>query len=300
MHIGMVGMGSIAQKAYLPILGTLEDVQLSIASRNQEAVKKIGRQYGVKNLFTSVEDLIGASVDAVFVHTATEAHVPIVKELIHAGIPVFVDKPIAASLKETEEIINLAESKQVPVWVGFNRRFAPFYREIKQQINILDTVTMQKNRVNSASPVRQVIFDDFIHVVDTLLFLQGDPGQVTVNGRFINDNLKYVTLQLNNGVTSGYGVMNRQAGAIDERLEITGDEKQIVIDKVIHKISFQNNEEQHFYFNDWHTTLYRRGFVDMIDHVLECIHNGGDSEIAARNVLKTHEICETIVQTLLK
>ena len=91
MKIGMIGIGDIAQKAYLPILGTRHDIELSICSRNQQVVDQVGQQYRIAHRFATVKELIDSGIEAAFVHAATEVHPAILRELIQAGIHVCVD-----------------------------------------------------------------------------------------------------------------------------------------------------------------------------------------------------------------
>lgn len=295
MKIGMIGIGDIAQKAYLPILGTRQDIELSICSRNQQVVDQIGQQYRIDRRYSTVEELIDSRIDAAFVHAATEAHPAILRDLIQAGIHVCVDKPVAYTLQETEELVGLAKDRGVQLMVGFNRRFAPMYRQAQEEIPLPDSVLMQKNRVQPLSDVRKTIFDDFIHVVDTLLFYLGDAEAITFRTKVENGLLHYVILQLANGQTTGIGIMNRHTGVNEEIVEVMGHPKKIEIHNLNQAKIFTSNQEQHCKFDDWAPILYRRGFVGMIDHFIQCVHSRQEPVTSGASTLRTHEICERIV-----
>lgn len=296
----MIGIGEIAKKAYLPILGTRADIELSIASRNQEVVNQVGQQYSIRNKFSTVQELIDSNIDAAFVHTATEAHVEILHQLINAGIHVFVDKPIAYTLHESEEIVSFAQKRGVKLMVGFNRRYAPMYRNVHKEISHFETILMQKNRVETLSNVRSTVFDDFIHVVDTMLYFLGEPKDVTFHAKVEEGLLHYLVVHMIGGKTTGIGMMNRQTGVTDERLEITGNKKKIDVHNLVHTATFLNNVEQHRSFGDWTPILNRRGFVDMIDHFIESVRSGIDIQTSGEKSLKTHQICEMISSQLEK
>lgn len=298
MKIGMIGIGDIARKAYLPVLGTRSDIELSIASRNQEVVDDVGRQYRIRNQFSTVQELISSNIDAAFVHTSTESHVDMLRQLITAGIHVFVDKPIAYTLHESEEIVSLAQQHNVQLMVGFNRRFMPMYKGAKETISVIETAFMQKNRTGPLSPIRQTIFDDFIHVVDTLLYYVGEPETITVNGKVEDGLLHYLVLNLVGKKTTGLAMMNRQTGITEERLEIMGCQQKVVVDNCVHTTTYVNNTEQHATFGDWTPVLYRRGFVDMIDHFISCVKSGDEFLSSGAKSLLTHRICEDITQQL--
>ncbi|RIV17622.1 hypothetical protein D2Q93_15140 [Alicyclobacillaceae bacterium I2511] len=83
MKVGMIGLGEIAEKAYLPVIGTRRDILLHIATRNRDTLERIGEQYRIPQArrVRGVEGLLQAGVEAVFVHTATESHFDIVHRL---------------------------------------------------------------------------------------------------------------------------------------------------------------------------------------------------------------------------
>jgi dethiobiotin synthetase len=88
----------------------------------------------------------GRGLDGALVHAATAAHPDIVRRLLDAGVPTMVDKPIADNAAESEALVDLAETRGVSLMVGFNRRFAPVYRDAAA-LN-LPLVVMQKNRAD--------------------------------------------------------------------------------------------------------------------------------------------------------
>lgn len=298
LKVGMVGIGSIAQKAYLPVLGVRSDVELLIASRNQEVIRRVGRQYRIQQQFSHVDELIGAGVDAVFVHTSTESHVEILRRLIESGIPVFVDKPIAYTLAESESIVSYAKQRGVPLMVGFNRRFAPMYRKMKHQISRPETILMQKNRVNKVSGVRETLFDDYIHVADTMLYLMERLDDIAFRAKTENGRLQYIVADLFGGNTTAIGIMNRQTGVTEETVEVTGDQVKMVVQDLSRAATFFKDQESRSSFDDWDPILYRRGFVDMIDHFLDCVGHGKEPETSGEKSLKSHEVCEWIAAKL--
>ena len=64
-------------------------------------------------------------LDAVVVAAPTEVHGPLVSQALEAGLPVLVEKPTSADLAETERLVALAETRQLPIMCGFVERFNP-------------------------------------------------------------------------------------------------------------------------------------------------------------------------------
>ncbi len=77
---------------------------------------------------------------------------------------------------------NLRHGKKLTLMVGFNRRFAPLYGELKTQLATAASLRMDKHRSNSVGPhdLYFTLLDDYLHVVDTALWLSG--GKASLDG----------------------------------------------------------------------------------------------------------------------
>ena len=64
MKIGIIGLGDIAQKAYLPLITQLEEVEPYFCTRTDSKLKRLGKKYGVDKLYTSVDQLLKVDLDA--------------------------------------------------------------------------------------------------------------------------------------------------------------------------------------------------------------------------------------------
>jgi virulence factor len=298
MKIGVVGLGDICQKAYLPVLSVKDGIDLILCTRNLDTLKKVSVKYRIERHTQSVEDLIDAGIDAAFVHTATESHVSILNKLLSNNVHVYVDKPISYHYEDAEAIAELAAQKGRIVMVGFNRRFAPLYQRLQDHGNP-DIVLMQKNRVSLPGDPRTFVFDDFIHVVDTLRFLTGHQSlDIRVRGRYENGRLYNVMLELMGLRAAAMGIMNRDSGKSEEVVEYMCPSNKFVVKDLIHLHHLHNNTEIAEKPNDWEPTLYKRGFYQIVDHFVACIEGGGKSSPSLEDSLITHRLCEQIVKAL--
>ncbi|MEG7342685.1 Gfo/Idh/MocA family oxidoreductase, partial [Bacillus cereus] len=111
----------------------------------------------------------------IFVHSATTTHFEIVKLLLEMGLHVYVDKPLTDNIEQSEQLIELAIKQKRMLMVGFNRRFAPFYVSLKQNMTLFSSLRMDKHRSDSVGPkdARFTLLDDYLHVVDTVLWIAG-------------------------------------------------------------------------------------------------------------------------------
>ena len=298
MKIGVIGLGAIARKAYLPILAAREDLDIVLATRNSQTLDQISRQYRIPQKVGSVDELVRTGIQAAFVHAATEAHFHIVQRLLESGIDVYVDKPLAYSLKESRDLVKLAARRQRLLMVGFNRRFAPLYSQLRD-VPGKSLVLMQKNRVDPPEPVRTFIFDDFIHVVDTLRFLSpGVPQDVHVTGHKKDGLLEQVVVEWSCPCFTAIGIMNRDSGQTEERLEVVASGNKWQVDDLDESIHFRGEEEKRVRSSDWEPVLVRRGFAQIIDCFLNATAHGLPISPTAEDSLLTHELCEQIVREL--
>ena len=193
LKIGIIGSGDIAQKAYIPLISR-RPVELHFFARNNALVEDLARQYGIKHLHSNLESLINSGIQGAFVHTSTSSHYDIITQLLSHRIHVYVDKPVTYELASSERLFALAKENHLQLMVGFNRRHAPAYRRLKELENV-SMVVMQKNRKALPADIRTFIFDDFIHVVDTLLYwFPRSTFTLTVAGKTFDGLLHHVVV----------------------------------------------------------------------------------------------------------
>ena len=178
LRVGVVGLGSIAQKAYLPILGGRRIGRWWAVFAQSAKAQPLCDSYRMA-CFSRL-DSSAEQCDAVFVHSSTASHFSVIGELLNRGVHVYVDKPLAETLEQGEQLLELAERRGKTLMVGFNRRFAPLYRQLKQQMNQPASIRMDKHRADSVGPhdLRFTLLDDYLHVVDTALWLAGGGEQL--------------------------------------------------------------------------------------------------------------------------
>lgn len=298
LKIAIIGLGDIAQKAYLPILCSRE-LELHLYTRDLEKLYRIGRQYRIQHLHQNFESLLKSGIEAAFVHTSTDSHVEIIQMLLMNDVHVYVDKPIAYDFESSKRLLELAESRKLIFMVGFNRRYAPAYRELKQVPNP-NMVIMQKNRIALPGDIRTFIFDDFIHVVDTLSYLFPYPvKELTVTGMKKAKMLYHVVIQMiaENGAIA-MGIMNRDSGLVEERVEVFSSNEKRTVSNLTSLSVHVNRNETSKTMGDWDSMLYKRGFEQIIADFLHAVKSGGSPEFTIDDSLLTHKLCEEIVKKI--
>ncbi|MYY18383.1 MULTISPECIES: Gfo/Idh/MocA family protein [unclassified Streptomyces] len=298
MKVGCIGLGDIAQKAYLPVLTALPGIEPHLQTRNPATLSEVAAAHRIPagQCHGDLDALLAEGLDAAFVHAATRAHPEIVARLLEAGVPTYVDKPLAYELADSERLVALAEERGTSLAVGFNRRLAPSYAQCADHPR--DLILMQKNRVGLPEEPRTLVLDDFIHVVDTLRFLV--PGPVTgtiVRGRTAEGLMHHVVLQLSGDGFTAIGTMNRLSGSTEEILEVSGqDSKRQVLnlaDVVDHKGQPTLRRR-----GDWVPVARQRGIEQCVLSFLDAVRSG--ELLSAQDALETHRLCERVVRDVLE
>ncbi len=302
-RVAIVGLGNIASKVYLPLLcNHLRVDVVGLASRKPATVESYGEQYRIPDRFTDLGKLLELKPEIVFVSSPTESHFEIVMECLKAGTNVYVDKPLSYDLAEAEEMTTLAEEQGLLLAVGFNRRFAPLYREARAwmaQGGGFEHATTHKNRTAaSRAPVRETIYDDLIHLVDTLVWLGGSVELGYYTQR-VDDTSQLTTasgmLLLEQAVAQFW--MQRTSGGSGESLELHGGGRSVIVDGLERGVFVAEGTEYIRQPGSWDSVAYKRGFVGMVDHVLESLADPKTCEIGAKVVLPTHRLCEHLLSS---
>src|ERR1700682_5316972 len=105
LPVAMIGLGDIAQKAYLPVLTALPGLELRLMTRDRAKLDRLGDMYRIARRYTDLDALIDDNVRAAFVHASTDQHVPIVERLLRAGVDVYVDKPLDRALEGARRLV---------------------------------------------------------------------------------------------------------------------------------------------------------------------------------------------------
>ncbi len=293
--IGVVGLGGIAQKAYLPILANLPDVELIFQTRNESVLKNLMNKYHVTQGSTQLEDLIALKPDGVFVCAATEAHFEICKALLSAKIPVHLDKPISLSLQESQDLVGLANQYKTHLMIGFNRRFVPYVQEALEK-GRPDFVLYQKHRYMRPDTIRRFVIDDFIHVIDTTRYLLQAPiTSFNVHASTKGDMMRNISLQLITARNHAVCLMDYENGRNEETIELVFRNEKAIIRQLSSIEWVRQNQSVEATQSDWTPTLSKRGFEAMITSFIDSLTHQSPLKVETRDALASHELAEQII-----
>ena len=184
------------------------DIESSVSRipRYTDEVKALGVQ-----ICDSIAELLQA-VDVVFLETNDgRLHLEQAREVFAAGKKVFIDKPLAANLKDAKAIIQLAKEKQVPFFSASSLRFSPTTVAVARGEKIGSITGADVYSPATLEPTHTSLFWYGIHGVEALLTLMG-PGCIQVT-RFYTAGIEVVVGQWEDGRLGTFrGLRNGKTG----------------------------------------------------------------------------------------
>lgn len=241
VKVAFIGSGNYASQVLIPAFAETSASLQSICSMAGVSAMRIGRKFGIATATTSVADALeGESSNMVVISTRHDSHAEYVCAALNAGKHVFVEKPLALTADELNEIKTAyaRTNGACALMVGFNRRFAPHVIEMKRLLaSRSDPISMVMTVNAGAIPAEHWTQDPAIgggriigegcHFVDLLRHLAGSPidaiGAVAVRGadRRVPPDTVSATLHFANGaVGTIHYFANGSKSFPKERLEV--------------------------------------------------------------------------------
>lgn len=182
IRVALVGAGVMGFN-HLRVLTELDGVEVvAVCDQNPEVLNKIKKYCREAAFYVDVVKMLDEIIpDALIVSSATQTHYHIAKESILRGVPVLVEKPLALTADQAQELVDLADTRKVPLFVGYVERFNPVITQLKiiidqgicgpvQHLNIARVnhfaLRMARCRIG-------VVTDLSTHDIDLLQFITG-------------------------------------------------------------------------------------------------------------------------------
>jgi predicted dehydrogenase len=205
LKVGVIGTGHLG-KLHTKMFKSIDNCELvGVFDSNPSQAKAVSDEYKVP-AETSIENLL-KKVDAVSIAATTTAHHELAKKCFEFGIHVFIEKPITATIKEAEELVEIAEEKNLNLQVGHIERFNPALVSMERYIK--EPKFIQTDRLAQFNPRGTdvaVVLDLMIHDIDIILSLvKSDVVDVQANGvAVVSDHLDIANarLQFANGAVA--------------------------------------------------------------------------------------------------
>ncbi len=178
LEFAVVGYGNWGSK-HVRVLSSMPDVKVTVVDRDPLRLAEAGRAFPMVRLDECLERVLGA-VDAVVIATPPRSHAPIAHAAIRAGCHVLVEKPLATTVADCEELIEAAALKGVKLLVGhtFEHDAAIWkLREIVNSGELGEVRYIDCARLNLGlyQDDVNVVWDLAPHDVSIVNFIMGEP-----------------------------------------------------------------------------------------------------------------------------
>jgi myo-inositol 2-dehydrogenase / D-chiro-inositol 1-dehydrogenase len=182
MRIGLVGVGRIGafHAATLQAIPEIDSVVLADFAPGR--AHEVAAALGVESVESS-DALLAAGIDGLVIAAATDAHASLIMAGIEAGLPTFCEKPVANDISATISVLDKVASSDVPVQVGFQRRFDAGYVAARAAVRSGElgwVHTMRSNTFDKSPPSPEYIAasggffrDCSVHDFDSIRWVSG-------------------------------------------------------------------------------------------------------------------------------
>jgi UDP-N-acetylglucosamine 3-dehydrogenase len=174
--VAVLGLGAMGRQ-HVRVLMELPGVELTAVCDSSEAARSSVSEAFQLPAVESWQELLESDVDAVVNALPTPEHYATSRAFLEAGKSVLVEKPIAVTREEAEELIAAAQRAKRTLMVGHVERYNPAVRALRRVIaegQLGDVVSMSARRVGVARPVAprtDVVIDLAIHDIDVFGYL---------------------------------------------------------------------------------------------------------------------------------
>ena len=134
-RFGLIGAGNFARSVLLPALRKLDVELRGVATASGPSVHQTATRFGFAYTATDWRQVVDdPSTDAVLIATRHDLHAPIAAAALRAGKSVFLEKPMALTEADLDQLLEAWRSSGRILQLGFNRRFAPTYQRVRDAV----------------------------------------------------------------------------------------------------------------------------------------------------------------------
>ncbi len=311
IKVGFIGAGNFAQSNLLPFLTGKVDL-INVATSTPINAKSVAKKFGFNLFTTSPSEIINnKEINTVFIATRHDSHANYVVESLKAGKHVFVEKPLAISNNELEEIKKAYHGENI-LMVGFNRRFSQPIGDIKQFFSSVNEPLFINYRINAGFIPKDHwvqdpkqggrIIGEVCHFIDTLQYITNSEI-VSVYARSIqSENVRYekydtvnITLEFKNGSVGNIQYIANGSNAVPkEYIEAYGGGKTAIM---------HNFEAVEFYLGrKKNKKKYngKKGHKEEVAHFLNTVSGKETLKLSFNSIVHTTLVTFKVLESLQK
>ncbi|WFS63562.1 Gfo/Idh/MocA family oxidoreductase [Pseudodesulfovibrio thermohalotolerans] len=298
MKVGVVGlgwMGRVHLRNYTEMAGV---EVVGVVDVDPKAREEVEAQFGVK-AFASLDELLAHDLDAMSICVPTSLHHETGLKVMDKGINAIIEKPLAATAAEGEELVAKAREKGVALMVGHVERFNPAVSRVKELVGD-DVISIQIERVGPYPPRIQdvgVIKDLGSHDIDLIRYLTGSEFKtvyaVSSTSLGKHEDSALITCEMENGVLANI-TTNWVTPYKGRKINVACESKYIaanLITQEVKEYSAFSTYDKSYSVREW-PLMFREPVKAELTAFLDALRNGTPVPITGEDgleVLKTFE-----------
>ncbi len=296
--IGVIGAGQFAHSTLLPAFKKTEAVFHTIVGRQGVNTHHLGKKFGFAHATTNSDEVIGhPEINCVVISTPHHTHADLVCRALKAGQNVFVEKPLALSHGELDQIqAVLTQSRSAPLlMLGFNRRFSPLTQKLKAELSGVSGPMALVMTVNAGSIPRDHWTQDLTrgggrligegcHFFDLLRHLAGSPivaGETRFADSECRDTFTTTMAFANGSIGTVHYFANGNRGFAKETLQVFAGGKIFQLDNFRRLKGFGTSRSMNHKL--WSQD---KGHINQVNMFIYAVSAGGESPIALAEIFE--------------
>ncbi|MEM1990317.1 MAG: Gfo/Idh/MocA family oxidoreductase [Candidatus Bathyarchaeia archaeon] len=305
LKMAVVGIGFWGRN-HIRVLSEIPEVELiAVCDIDVQRAKAISEKYGLKSYSNSREMYRKEELDAVTICVWSSRLAEESLKALKMGKHVFVEKPMAGSVREAERVLKVAEAENLKLQVGFIERFNPGVKRVKEAVEngaIGSPVSATARRV-SKWPQRigdvGVVKDTAIHDIDVIRFLfNEDPVSVYARVGCLQhekfEDYAQIMLAFQSG-RSAFLESNWLTPYKIRKLIITGSEAIINLDYITQEISIETLGQTVTPRYEWEEPLKLE-----LQHFVDCILKNREPLVSGVDGVKALKVAEAALKSAAK
>ena len=302
IRFALFGAGKIGRMHAANLAGHKKAELCWVYDINQATGDEVAATFGARSCNSTEEPLSDPEVNAVLIATSTDTHASLIVESAKAGKAVFCEKPIDISLEKVNRCSDQIKNCDVPIQIGFNRRFDPSHRKVAQAVQNGEIGTLEHVIITSRDPepppkeyylvAGGMLRDMTIHDFDLARFvLNEEVKKVTALTATLFDPVAreigeidsaMILMQTESGKLCHINNSRHASYGYDQRLEAHGSKGMIRSENHEQTTVERFNEQG----SSWRDPLpfffierYRQAFLDQLDAFIEALESNKPTQV---------------------
>ena len=302
IRFALFGAGKIGRMHAANLAGHKKTELRWVYDINQATGDEVAATFGARSCNSTEEPLSDPEVDAVLIATSTDTHASLIVESAKAGKAVFCEKPIDLSLEKVNRCSDQIKNYDVPIQIGFNRRFDPSHRKVAQAVQNGEIGNLEQVIITSRDPepppkeyylvAGGMLRDMTIHDFDLARFVLNEevekvtaltaPLFAAVAREIGEIDSAMILMQTGSGKLCHINNSRHASYGYDQRLEAHGS-KGMIRSENHERTTVERFNEQGSSWRDplpfFFIERYQQAFLDQLDAFIEALESNKPTQV---------------------